>query len=160
MLWAYRTTAKLSMGETPFPLIYSSEALIPKEVGELTLRFSRANEAANNKALLIKLDLLKEHRKLAYMRMVDQKQIMQRYYNHRTNLHYFEMGDLDLRKVTQSTREVNTRKLRPTREGPYQISAITSIGLYELENQDGVNLPINWNVTHLKRSIAKDLCWY
>ena len=33
VLWAYRTTAKTSTGETPFKLTYDIEAVIPIEVG-------------------------------------------------------------------------------------------------------------------------------
>nr|XP_009781101.1 PREDICTED: uncharacterized protein LOC104230061 [Nicotiana sylvestris] len=100
VLWAYQTTAKLSTGETPFSLVYGTKALIPIKVGEPTLWFSRANEEAKDKALLVKLDLLDEHRDLAYMRMVSQKQRMERYYNWRANMRYFKVGDLVLRKVT------------------------------------------------------------
>ncbi|XP_019230728.1 PREDICTED: uncharacterized protein LOC109211633 [Nicotiana attenuata] len=149
--WAYRTTTKSSTGETPFSLVYGVEALIPVEVGEPTLRFSQSNEEANNDAFLVRLDLLDEHRDLAYVRMVAQEQMMERYYNQRDNLRYFKIGDLVLRKVTQSTREVNTRKLGPIWESPYRISAVTGNGSYELENQNGFKLPSNWIVTHLKR---------
>ncbi|XP_070046480.1 uncharacterized protein [Nicotiana tomentosiformis] len=41
--------------------------------GEPTLRFSWANEETNNEALLVRLDLLEEHRDLAYARMVAPK---------------------------------------------------------------------------------------
>ncbi|XP_070041096.1 uncharacterized protein [Nicotiana tomentosiformis] len=140
------------MGETPFSLVYGLEALILVEVGELTLRFSRANEKNNNEALLVKLDFLEEHLDLAYVRMMAQKQSMERYYNHRANLRYFKVGDLVLRKVTQSTREVNVGKLGPTWEGPYRASAITGNGSYELENQDGVKLQINKNFKFLCRN--------
>ncbi|XP_070040811.1 uncharacterized protein [Nicotiana tomentosiformis] len=138
------------MEETPFSFVYDSKALIPVEVGEATLRFSRANKEANNEALLLKLDFLEEHRDLAYVTMVAQKQRMERYYNRRANLRYYKVGDLVLRNVTQSTREVSAGKLGPTWEGLYRVSAITNKGSYELENQDGVKLPSNWNVAHLK----------
>lgn len=67
------------------------------------------------------------------------------------NLYYFKFGYLILRKVTQNTREVNIGKLGPTGERHYRISLITGKGSYELENQDGVKIPSNWNVNHLKR---------
>lgn len=76
---------------------------------------------------------------------------MERYYNLRDNIYYFKVGDLALRKVTQSTQEINVGKLGPTWEGPYRVSSVTGKGSYELENQDGVKLPSNWNMTHLKR---------
>ncbi|KAL2230406.1 UNVERIFIED_CONTAM: Gag-Pol polyprotein [Sesamum indicum] len=34
VLWAYRTTPRTSTGETPFSLVYGSEAVIPAEIGE------------------------------------------------------------------------------------------------------------------------------
>nr|XP_009792559.1 PREDICTED: uncharacterized protein LOC104239587 [Nicotiana sylvestris] len=73
VLWAYRTTAKLSTGETPFSLVYEAEALIPVEVGEPTLRYFQASEVKNNKAMLVNLELLDEHRDLAHIRMAAQK---------------------------------------------------------------------------------------
>nr|XP_016499424.1 PREDICTED: uncharacterized protein LOC107818028 [Nicotiana tabacum] len=39
VLWAYRTTSKISTGATPFSLVYGSEALIPVEVGKPSIRF-------------------------------------------------------------------------------------------------------------------------
>nr|XP_033512628.1 uncharacterized protein LOC117277313 [Nicotiana tomentosiformis] len=44
VLWAYRTTAKTTTGETPFSLVYGSEALIPVEIGEPSTRFTLAME--------------------------------------------------------------------------------------------------------------------
>ncbi|XP_070036539.1 uncharacterized protein [Nicotiana tomentosiformis] len=134
VLWAYWTTTKSSIGETLFLFVYGLEALIPVEVGEPTLRFSRANEEANNEVLLVKLDLLEEHRNMTYVRMVAQKQRMKRYYNRRVNLHYFKVRDLVLRRVTQRTRDINAGKMGSTWEGPYQVSAITGKGSYELKN--------------------------
>ncbi|XP_070057415.1 uncharacterized protein [Nicotiana tomentosiformis] len=123
--------------------IYDALFAIATIIGEPAIRYSRANEEAKNEAMLIKLNLLEEHRNLAYVRMMAQKQRMKRYYNRRANLRHFNVRDLILRKVTQSTREVNAGKLGPTWEGPYQISVITSKDSYKLENQDGVELPSN-----------------
>ncbi|XP_075083456.1 uncharacterized protein LOC142167194 [Nicotiana tabacum] len=138
---------KSATGETSFSLMYGAEALILMDIRELTIRYSQANEEVNNETLLIKLDLLEEHQNLAYMRVVAQKQRMERYYERRENLQYFKIRDLVLRKVTQISREVNTGKLGPMWEGPYWISAITGKGSYQLGNQNVVKLPSNWNVT-------------
>ncbi|XP_075096245.1 uncharacterized protein LOC142174363 [Nicotiana tabacum] len=143
--------AKSSTGETLFSLIYGAEALIPVEVREPILRYFQTNEESNNEAILINLELLEGHRDLARVRMAAQNQRMERYYNQRDNLRYFKVRDLVLSKVTQNTLELNAGKLGPTWEGPYQISAITGKGSYELENQSGDKLPSKWNVAHLKR---------
>nr|XP_016455005.1 PREDICTED: uncharacterized protein LOC107779160 [Nicotiana tabacum] len=47
VLWAYRTTAKTGMGETPFLLVYGAEALIPVEIGEPSTRYTQAIEESN-----------------------------------------------------------------------------------------------------------------
>ncbi|XP_070039387.1 uncharacterized protein [Nicotiana tomentosiformis] len=100
VLWAYRTMAKSSTGETPFFLVCGVEALIPVEVGEPTLRYSQTNEESNNEAMLINLELLEGCRDLPHVRMVAHKQRMERYYNRRANFCFFKVGDLVLRKVT------------------------------------------------------------
>ncbi|XP_070028693.1 uncharacterized protein [Nicotiana sylvestris] len=140
---------KSSTGETPFSLMYGAKSLMV-EVGEPTLRYFQADEESNNEAILFNLELFDERRDLACIRMAAQKQRIERYYNRRSNLHYFKAGNLVLRKVTQNTRELNVGKLGPTWEGPYRVSAITGKGTYELENQNGEMLPNNWNVFHLK----------
>nr|XP_016490023.1 PREDICTED: uncharacterized protein LOC107809844 [Nicotiana tabacum] len=107
VLWAYRTIAKSSTGETPFSLVYGAKALISMEVGEPTLRFSQTNEETNNEEFLVRRDLLDEHRDLAYVMMVAQNQRMEIYYSRRANIRYFKVGDLILRKVILNTQEVN-----------------------------------------------------
>ncbi|XP_070029322.1 uncharacterized protein [Nicotiana sylvestris] len=151
VLWAYRTTVKSSTGETLFSLGYRVEALISVEVGDPTLRYFQANEDANNEEMLVNLELLDERRDLAHIRMATYKQRIEKYYNQRSNLCYFKVGDLVLRKVTQNTGELNTGKLGQPWEGLYWVSAATGKGSYELENQYGEKLPSNWNVAHLKR---------
>ncbi|XP_070035177.1 uncharacterized protein [Nicotiana tomentosiformis] len=131
---------KSIMGETPLSLVYGAEALQPMKVGEQILRYFQTDEEENNEALLVRLELLDECRDLTHIRMVAQKQRMERYYNRRTNLHYFKVGDLVLRKITQNTRQINARKLGPTWEGSYRVLAVTDKGSYGLENQDGVKL--------------------
>ncbi|XP_070020134.1 uncharacterized protein [Nicotiana sylvestris] len=127
------------------------EALILVEVGEPTLKYFQANEEANNEAMLVNLELHDEHMDLALIRMEVQNQRIERYYNRKPNLHYFNVGDLVLRKVTQNNRELNGKKLGRTWEGPYRVSAVSVKRSYKLENQDGEKLPSNWNVAHLKR---------
>ncbi|XP_070020149.1 uncharacterized protein [Nicotiana sylvestris] len=44
VLWAYRTIAKTSTGETLFSLVYGAEALILYEIGEPSTRFTQATQ--------------------------------------------------------------------------------------------------------------------
>ncbi|XP_070008171.1 uncharacterized protein [Nicotiana sylvestris] len=143
--------AKSSTGQTPLSLVYGVEALIPMEIGEPTLSYIWADEETNNEATIVKLKLLDECGDLAHIRTTTQKQRMEKYYNRRANLCYFKVGDLVLRNVNQNTREINVGKLGPTWEIPYRVSTLTEKGSYKFEDQDGVKLPSNYNVAHLKR---------
>nr|XP_033515858.1 uncharacterized protein LOC117280274 [Nicotiana tomentosiformis] len=80
---------KSSTGVTPFSLVYDAEAMIPVEVGELSLSFQYATETSNDEAMATRLDLLDKRREAALVQLVAQKQLMGRYYNRRANLRHF-----------------------------------------------------------------------
>ncbi|GJY56957.1 reverse transcriptase domain-containing protein [Tanacetum coccineum] len=65
VLWAYRIMIKSSNGETPFSLTYGMEAVISAEIGMPTLRTAEVDQASNNEALGINLDLIEERREQA-----------------------------------------------------------------------------------------------
>ena len=48
ILWSYRMTPRRSIGETPFSLVYGSEAVIPIETWLLTARSESPDEGQNN----------------------------------------------------------------------------------------------------------------
>nr|XP_009773576.1 PREDICTED: uncharacterized protein LOC104223776 [Nicotiana sylvestris] len=52
VLWAYRTTPKTSTGETPYSLVYRTDAVIPVKVGEPSLRYSRESGPSNDEIRL------------------------------------------------------------------------------------------------------------
>ena len=69
VLWAYRTTARTPTGETPFNLTYGTEAVIPVEVGLISLRREFFDEQSNNDQLKQNLDFLDEVREHAAQKM-------------------------------------------------------------------------------------------
>jgi len=72
ILWAYRTTSRVSTGETPFNLVYGTKALIPVEVVVRSPRLSayEGNPNTNNSTSLKEnLDLVKEQRDKAATRL-------------------------------------------------------------------------------------------
>ena len=110
VLWAYRTTARTSMGETPtretpFRLTYGIEAVIPVEVGVTSIRRKVFNEESNDDHLRINLDFLDEVREKASIKMTKYQQKMADYYNKRVKLRRLDIGDLVLCKVTPATRD-------------------------------------------------------
>ncbi|XP_071714613.1 uncharacterized protein [Rutidosis leptorrhynchoides] len=60
VLWAHLTTFKKSTGETPFSLVYGSEAVIPAEILVPTHRVANFEEEANDDALGENLNFIEE----------------------------------------------------------------------------------------------------
>ncbi|KAL0361941.1 UNVERIFIED_CONTAM: hypothetical protein Sradi_3878600 [Sesamum radiatum] len=96
VLWAYRTTTRTSTGETPFSLAYGSEALIPAEVTEPTIRVLRYDENRNEKGRCLDLDLVDEKRKCSKGQAENYKKRMIKRYNARVKERPLQVGDLVL----------------------------------------------------------------
>ncbi|KAL0416135.1 UNVERIFIED_CONTAM: hypothetical protein Slati_3445400 [Sesamum latifolium] len=147
VLWAYRTTPKGSTGESPFSLVYGTEAIIPAELGIPFHRVMHFSEECNNDLLKESLDLIEELREKAFICIQRYKNTMINSYNKRVKARSFQVGDLVLRRV-DTLKPVG--KLDPTWEGPCKITSKISRGAYELEDLEGRPLPRPWNVHNLK----------
>ncbi|XP_070057682.1 uncharacterized protein [Nicotiana tomentosiformis] len=139
------------MGETSFSLVYGAEALILVEVGEPTLRYFRANEEANNEAMLVNLELLDERMGLGVFKDGSPKAANREILQSNGQPPLFQSRRLGFKESNSKLPGAQCEKIGLTWEGPYRVLAVTGEGLYELENQDGEKLPSNWNVAHLKR---------
>ncbi|KAK1406979.1 hypothetical protein QVD17_38589 [Tagetes erecta] len=148
VLWAHRTMHKTSHGETPFSLVYGTEAMIPVEIGSKTPRTIPAEDAETD--LRTNLNLLEERREIAAIREASYKKIMEKYYNTRVREVVFQPGQLVLRSNEASKAE-SQGKMGPRWEGPYRVTEASKTGAYTLERMDGTVLPRTWNAIHLKR---------
>ena len=74
VLWAYRTTKRVSTGETPFSLAYGAEAVIPTEVYMPTLHTEDPDMAQNSALLSLAQDISEERRELATIRIAAYQQ--------------------------------------------------------------------------------------
>ena len=151
VLWAYRTTARTSTGETPFRLTYGTEAVIPVEVGVTSIRRGTFNEGCNDDELRLNLDCLGEIRDNASSKMTKYQKKMAEYYNKRVKLRRLDIGDLVLRKTTTATKDPSQGKLGLTWDRPYQVIYYSRQGSYHLESMDGQRLHRPWNIKHLKK---------
>ena len=150
VLWAYRTTTRTAIGETPFSLAYGSEAMIPVEVGLPSFRRAHFNPSYNDENLSVSLDLIDELRNAAQVKVAAYQQRVAKYYNSKVKDRSFKVGDLVLRKVMLNTKEANTGCLGPNWEGPYRVTGVLRPGTYQLEDLDGTPLPHPWNAEHLR----------
>ena len=151
VLWADRITPKEAIGETPFSLVFGTEAVIPAEVGLPSYRIENYTEQENDVELLKNVDFLEEKRYQAAIRSVAQKQLVAKYNNARVRPRSFLPGDLVLRRVFQNTQEPGVGSFGPNWEGPYKIARIVISGVYELEDLEGKPLRHPWNAEHLKK---------
>ena len=99
VLWAYRTTPRRSIGETPFLMSYGAEAVILIETGFPTLRTQSFNPSNNNELLERSLDLIEERRESAMVQLAYYQHKLKQSYDAKVKLKPLELRDLVLRKV-------------------------------------------------------------
>ncbi|KAL0438947.1 UNVERIFIED_CONTAM: hypothetical protein Slati_2377700 [Sesamum latifolium] len=140
-----------STGESPFSLVYGTEAIIPAELGIPSHRVMNFSEECNENILRENLDLIEELREKAFLRIQRYKNIMINSYKKRVKSRSFQVGDLVLRRA-DALEPIG--KLDPTWEGPYKVTSVIGEGAYELEDPEGRPLPRPWNVHNLKKYFA------
>ena len=62
VLWAYKTTVRTPIGETPFKMTFGIEAVVPMEIGVSSIRKAWYDEQSNDEGLKLALDCLPEVR--------------------------------------------------------------------------------------------------
>ncbi|GJU90799.1 reverse transcriptase domain-containing protein [Tanacetum coccineum] len=156
VLWAHRTMIKSSNGETPFSLTYGTEAVIPAEIGMPTLRTAEMDQAKNNEALGINLDLIEERREQAAIQEAKSKKKMEKYYNSRVRGTSFKPGEMVYRS-NEASHAKDGGKLGPKWEGPYEVKESLGKGAYKLKDRKGNDMPRTWNICNLKKCYIHEI---
>ena len=71
ILWAYRTTCRVTTGATPFMLAYGAEAVVPVEISHSSPRIQAFNAEENEEGQRLALDLIDEVRDEAHAKIVE-----------------------------------------------------------------------------------------
>ncbi|KAL2234294.1 UNVERIFIED_CONTAM: hypothetical protein Sindi_1161600 [Sesamum indicum] len=151
VLWAYRTTPRSSTGESPFCLVYGSEAILPAEIGEETHRIASYDPEANHQARAFDLTMIEERRDAALAKILHHKGLMMRRYNKKLRPRELQVGDLVLKKAEVSK---HVGKLDPEWEGPFKVVEIRRKGAYLLQDSQGRLLKRPWNIRNLRKFYA------
>ena len=71
ILWAYRTTYKVTTGATPFLLAYGAEVVVPLEITHVSPRIEAFESESNEQGMKLDLDLIDEVRDEANANIVE-----------------------------------------------------------------------------------------
>ncbi|RDX80911.1 gag-pol, partial [Mucuna pruriens] len=137
VLWSYHTTPHSSTNETPFRLVFGTEAVTPVEIGEPSLRTEFLEPEANEGELRANLDMVQEVREAAHIREFAIKARVAKLYNQKVIPRNFKPQDLVLRR---------------TWEGPFRVKKEVGRGAYKLETLKGKEIPRTWNAASLRMS--------
>ena len=148
VLWAARTNQNRATRESPFYLVYGTEAVLPPEVILRAPRVEQFREEDQTEAREVDLNCLEEVRNTALLRVEKYQQELRRQYQKKVFPRSFEVGDLVLKK---DCRTIGKNKLSTPWEGPFIISEVAKLGAYVLAEVDGDTLQSTWNADQLRR---------
>ena len=97
VLWAYRTSKRLSINTTPFSLVYGHDAVLPMEVTVQSLRMTKKNQLSHidyENAMMAEMDDLDEAQVATLNSIILQKQKVIKSYNRRVRPKTFAIRDL------------------------------------------------------------------
>ena len=147
IVWAYHTTPQSTTRETPFVLVYDSDAMIPIEIQENSPRFQNFVVEDSNEERKVNLDLLDEVREEARIKAEALKRRVEYKYSSKLRPRQFQVADLVMRKAHPYQLE---NKLYPKWTGPFRVTETLRNGAYRFETLEGGAIPRTWNVTNLK----------
>ena len=147
IVWAYHTTPQSSTMETPFNLVYGSDAMIPVESHESSPRFLSFVAEESNEEKKVNLDLLDEASEEARIKAEAVKRKVEHQYTSKVKLRQFQVGDLVMRKAHPYELE---NKLSPKWTGPFRVTGAKGNGSYNLKALEGGPIPRSWNAANLK----------
>ncbi|XP_075524469.1 uncharacterized protein LOC142556856 [Primulina tabacum] len=118
VLWAYRTTPREPIQETPFNLVYGSEAVLSVEIGQSSARVESYPDD-NTQSRAMELDLVEEKIEHALIRMEAYRGRVIKSNNKRVRIRHFQVGDLVMKKVNPAG---DVGKLEARWKRPFKIT--------------------------------------
>ena len=149
VVWSLRTQPSRALhGNTPFFMVYGSEAVLPTDLkfGAPRLVFESIAEAEATR--LEDIDILEEERLNAVIQSAWYQQTLRRYHDKAVRQRFFSVGDLVLRRILTGE---GRHKLSPLWEGPFIVAEVTRPGSYRLTQMDGTEVGNSWNIEHLRK---------
>ena len=131
-------------------MTYRVEVVIPLETGFPMLKTSLFTLDNNDNLLEKNLDLIEEWQESVMVQLAYYQHKLKQGYDSNVKLKPLAPGDLVLRKVVGTTKNLAWGKLGPNWEGSYHITLVIGIGAYFLKDLDKNVIPRPWNVNNLQ----------
>jgi hypothetical protein len=141
VLWAYRTSKRLSINTTPFSLVYGYDAVLPVELTIQSLRVAKQNQLSHidyESAIMAEMDDLDEAQVSTLNSIILQKQKVIKSYNRRIRPKTFAIWNLVWKVILPlGTKDPYLGKWSPNWEGPYLVSQLFDRNAYKLMHING-----------------------
>ena len=150
-LHGYPTTARTSIGATPFSLVYGMEFVLPMEVSIPSLRTMKDADLSEDdwiQSRLDQLNLIDEKRLTAICHGQTYQKQMIRAFNKKVKRHVYQVGDLVIKRIIFPQSDPKG-KWTPTYEGPFVIKNIFSGGAMILTTMDGDDTTHSQKILHI-----------
>jgi transposase InsO family protein len=145
-LWGLRTQPTKPMGQSPYFLVYGSEAILPADVMLDSLAVEQYDECISEDSRRVDIDRLKEARCAALIQSARYLEGIRRYHDRNIKKRFFNIGDLVLRRI-QNTEGLH--KLSSPWEGPFTVAKMTGPGSNRLQTLEGDDISNSLNVDQL-----------
>jgi hypothetical protein len=139
------------MGQSPYFLVYGSEAILPADVIWNSQAVEHYDEGVSEDSRRVDIDSLEEARYAALVQSARYLEGIRRYHDRNVKERSFNVGDLVLRRI-QNTEGLH--ELSSPWEGPFTVAKVTGSGSYRLQTLEGEDVNNSWNVDQLCRFYA------
>jgi hypothetical protein len=150
-LWRLRTQPTKPTGQSPYFLVYGSEAILLADVMWESPAVEQYDEGISEDSIRVDIDGLEEARCAALVQSERYVQGIRRYHDRNVKEHSFNVGDLVLRRIQNME---GLHKLSSPWEGPFTVAKVTGSGLYHLQTLEGEDISNSWNINQLCRFYA------
>jgi hypothetical protein len=145
-LWGLRTQPTKLTGQSPYFLVYGSEAILPADVMWESPTVEQYDEGISEDSRRVDIDGLEEARCASLVQSARYLEGIRRYHDCNIKERSFNVGDLVLRRI-QNTDILH--KLSSPWEGPFTVAKVIRPGSYRLQTLEGDDISNSWNVDQL-----------
>jgi hypothetical protein len=146
-----RTQPTKPTGQSPYFLVYGSEAILPADIMWESPAVEQYDEGISEDIRRVDIDGLEEAHCAALVQSARYLEGIRRYHDRNVKERSFNVGYLVLRRIQNTD---GLHKLNSPWEGPFTVAKLTGPGSYRLQTLEGDDISNSWNVDQLCRFYA------